>query len=60
MALTLADVVLRRTDLATGGHPGREALAAAAAVLGAELGWNPDRVERERAAVEDELSPVRP
>lgn len=47
MAQTLGDVVFRRTDLATGRFPGLPALAAAARVLGAELGWHPGRAEQE-------------
>lgn len=51
MAQTLGDVVLRRTDLGTGGHPGVEALTEAAELMAAELGWEPGRAEREIAAV---------
>lgn len=43
MACTLADVVLRRTDLGTGRDPGREALEACATLVAAELGWDDDR-----------------
>lgn len=49
MALSLRDVVMRRTDLGTAGHPGDEALAAAAVVMAAELGWSPERTEAEIA-----------
>jgi len=56
MALTLADVALRRTDLAGGGHPGAVRLHAAADVMAAEAGWSPERTAREVAAVESELS----
>lgn len=46
MAMTLADVVLRRTGLGTLGNPGEAALIAAARIMGAPLGWN--RAERMR------------
>jgi glycerol-3-phosphate dehydrogenase len=47
MALKLADVVFRRTDLATGGHPGEEALRVCASLMARELGWDSGRIERE-------------
>lgn len=56
MAVTLADVALRRTDLATGGHPGAEALRAAAIAMAVECGWTSDRVSREIASLEEELA----
>jgi glycerol-3-phosphate dehydrogenase len=52
MAPTLADVVIRRTPLGALGHPGDVALARAAAIVGAELGWPEDRRRREIAAVD--------
>jgi glycerol-3-phosphate dehydrogenase len=52
MALSLADVVLRRTPLGTFGHPGAAELATCAALVGAELGWDPARRKREIAEVE--------
>lgn len=51
-ALHLSDVVMRRTDLGTLGHPGREALTAAARIMGAALNWTPDTMQREIDAVE--------
>jgi glycerol-3-phosphate dehydrogenase len=54
MALSLADVVLRRTPLGTMGHPGGATLAACAAIAGAELGWDQPRCEREIGLVEAE------
>jgi glycerol-3-phosphate dehydrogenase len=51
MAETLADVVLRRTDLGSGAFPGEEALHAAARRMGAERGWTRDHLEREMSAV---------
>jgi glycerol-3-phosphate dehydrogenase len=52
MALTLADAILRRTDAGSAGHPGRDALEHAAAVMGRELGWDAARQSQEIAAVE--------
>ena len=47
MAETLADVVFRRTDLGTGGHPGEEALQACARLMASESGWDENRVRDE-------------
>lgn len=47
MAVTLGDVVLRRTDLGTAGYPGRTALEACLALAAPELGWDEDRRRRE-------------
>ena len=44
--VTVADVLLRRTGAGAAGHPGREAVAAAAAVLAVELGWDAARTAR--------------
>ena len=52
MALKLSDAVLRRTEAGAGGHPGRDALRAAAEVMGAELGWAPAQAAAEIAEVE--------
>jgi glycerol-3-phosphate dehydrogenase len=43
MAQTLADIVFRRTELGTAGHPGARLLGAAARAAGAELGWSRER-----------------
>lgn len=40
MATSLADVVFRRTDLATGSYPGEVALNQMAAAIAPMLGWN--------------------
>jgi glycerol-3-phosphate dehydrogenase len=53
MALDLASVVLRRTELGSAGHPGRGALERAAAIAGEELSWSEDRKRRELEAVEE-------
>lgn len=43
MAQTLADVVLRRTELGSGENPGCDALEQCADLLGDELGWDKER-----------------
>jgi glycerol-3-phosphate dehydrogenase len=50
-ARTLADAVLRRTDLATGRYPGAGALDESAALVGDLLGWDASRRQREIGAV---------
>ena len=52
MATRLSDVVFRRTDLATGGHPGAAALAEAADLAAQELRWDERRRTDEAADVE--------
>lgn len=52
MAVKLADAVFRRTDLGTGGHPGRPAVERGAHVMGRELGWSGERIRREIDEVE--------
>jgi glycerol-3-phosphate dehydrogenase len=47
MAEKIGDVVFRRTDLGTGGHPGEKALLACARLMASELGWDEDRVRDE-------------
>jgi glycerol-3-phosphate dehydrogenase len=49
MAQRLADVVLRRTELGTGGYPGDAALRRCAEWMAAELSWNQARRESELA-----------
>ena len=46
-AMTLADAIIRRTEAGSAGHPGDDALAAAAAVMAAALGWDAARVATE-------------
>lgn len=61
MACTLADVVLRRTDLGTAASPSENALQAAADVMGDELGWSESRRHAEiRAVAERYALPARP
>jgi glycerol-3-phosphate dehydrogenase len=52
MAMTLADVIVRRTPLGALGHPGASAVQRAAAVVARECGWDAPRAKREVAAVD--------
>lgn len=52
MAVHLDDVVMRRTDLAAGSHPGRAALLATAAEMGRLLSWSAERLHQEIATTE--------
>lgn len=49
-AASLTDALLRRTGAGSSGHPGPAAVAAAAAVLAAELDWDGSRTAAEMAA----------
>jgi glycerol-3-phosphate dehydrogenase len=49
MAQTLADVILRRTDLGTAGHPAEVTVQACAALMAKRLGWDASRVQTEIA-----------
>ena len=51
-ALRLSDVVMRRTTLGAAGHPGKEAITAAAALAARDLGWDEARRAKEVADVE--------
>lgn len=55
MALHLSDVVLRRTELGSGGLPAPAAVEAAAAVVARELGWDAARLAAEHQALRAEL-----
>ena len=55
MAVHLDDVVMRRTDLAAGSHPGRAALLATAAEMGRSLSWSAERLHQEIATTEHTL-----
>jgi glycerol-3-phosphate dehydrogenase len=55
MAVRLDDVILRRTDLAAGSHPGRAALLATAAEMGRLLSWSAERQHQEIATTEHTL-----
>jgi glycerol-3-phosphate dehydrogenase len=58
MAITLADVALRRTDLAAGGHPGAPALRAAANIMAGELTWSEEHASNEIRDLEHELAVI--
>jgi len=47
MAPKLADVLLRRTEAGAAGHPGADAIERAAAIIGAEHGWDASRIASE-------------
>jgi glycerol-3-phosphate dehydrogenase len=51
MALTLEDVVMRRTGIGQLGAPMRETLDAVSRLMAAELGWTEDRRAREIASI---------
>ncbi|MCG3118734.1 MAG: Aerobic glycerol-3-phosphate dehydrogenase [bacterium] len=47
MALKLADVIRRRTELGSAAYPGDEAVRSCAGLMAAELGWSPPRIQQE-------------
>lgn len=47
MAQKLADVVFRRTDLATGRYPGDNAVETCARLMSSEMGWDKERLNTE-------------
>ena len=51
-ACTLADVVIRRTELGAMGHPGAEMVHAMARIAADELGWDAGQQSNEIAAVD--------
>lgn len=51
-ACTLADIVMRRTELGAMGHPGVEMVRAMAAIAAEELGWDATAMASEIAAIE--------
>ena len=51
-ACTLADVVIRRTELGAMGHPGADMVTAMAGIAAEELGWDPGQQSHEVAAVD--------
>ncbi len=56
MALTLEDVLLRRTGIGTIGHPGRDALEVCAEIMAKELGWSDEKKREEIDRMDDFLS----
>lgn len=47
MACTLADVLLRRSDWASAGHPGADIVRFCAEVMAAELGWTAEHTRQQ-------------
>jgi glycerol-3-phosphate dehydrogenase len=47
MAQTLSDVVFRRTEIGSAGHPGERMLERAAQIMGQVLGWSSERCQLE-------------
>ena len=58
MAITLADAVFRRTDLATKAAPEDAALKRAAELMAKSSGWSLERTAAELAFVEGRLNHV--
>jgi glycerol-3-phosphate dehydrogenase len=56
MAVKLEDVVMRRTELAAGSHPGRRALEAAATEMAKHLRWSDTRMREELSSTERTLA----
>ena len=54
-AQRMGDIVFRRTELGTDGHPGTAALDELQTLLSQELGWNGERAAQERAIVDREF-----
>jgi glycerol-3-phosphate dehydrogenase len=52
MVQTLADIVFRRTELGTGGHPGEAALEEVATFMQQAHGWSAKHVADERRQVD--------
>ena len=51
-ALTLDDVVMRRTGIGQLGNPGQDKLARVADLMAVELGWDETRKRSELASVQ--------
>ena len=56
MALRMSDVVFRRTELGTAGHPGTPALLELQRLLKDELAWSEQRAAEELARVEQQFA----
>jgi glycerol-3-phosphate dehydrogenase len=53
MAVKLKDIVLRRTNLGTAGHPGKENLEICADIMAEELRWNREKKLKELEEADD-------
>jgi glycerol-3-phosphate dehydrogenase len=60
MAHHLSDVVLRRTQLSAGGHPGRPVLTRCADLMASRLGWTAERTESELDRTDSALRGIVP
>ena len=58
MAQKLGDVVMRRTQLGSTGHPGEPCLRACADIMSREMGWNEARTRKELDEVRAIFSPT--
>ena len=58
MAQTLADVVVRRTGMGSGGHPGKTALETCARIMAKEKDWNKSRIKNEIDSVDKIYQPA--
>ena len=58
MALTLEDIVLRRTGLGSAGYPGDEAILKVETLAREELGWSSSRVDDEIQGLKEFYLPV--
>ena len=58
MAVTLSDVLLRRTGLGSAGDPGDAVVEACAGVMAGECGWDAARVTQEKADLRAFYAPV--
>ena len=58
MALTLTDVVVRRTPLGAAGHPGPTVAQTCARILGTELQWSTGRVSDEIESLRSFYDPI--
>ncbi|HMB19549.1 MAG TPA: glycerol-3-phosphate dehydrogenase/oxidase [Spirochaetota bacterium] len=55
MAVTLNDVLFRRTGIGTIGHPGKDVLRRVAELAGKELGWSGDEIKKQIELAEKEF-----
>ena len=58
MALTLEDIVLRRTGLGSASYPGDEAILKVERIAREELGWNSSRVQEEIQGLKEFYLPI--
>ncbi len=53
MAMTLSDIVVRRTAMGSAGHPGRDAVEGVARIAASRLGWDAARIEEEVRSLDE-------